>query len=329
MSGLSVKRGWVVGAVGAAVVAALALAGLSIQSLAILNVLTTAMIFIVLTQAWNILGGYGGYLNLGTAAFYGIGAYTVSILNHTFGWSPFLTAVLGGLAAVVGAMIIGIPSLRIRGVYFAILTLILTFLVQRLAFSVPFTRGALGIFLEPLDLDSRQLEQLFFFIFLGLAVVVTVVVRLIEGSRFGHALVAIREDEDAAGILGVRTTRTKMYAFGLGAFFMGLVGALVAQRVTFIDPDAAFSMTNAINPVIMAIYGGAGTWQGPLIGAPLVILLSELLRVTFGGTGIFGATVPAEVARLVFGAILIGVALYARRGIMGAIRPQGGSRRGV
>jgi len=315
--------------VGVLLVGALVVAGLQIESLAILNILTTALVAVVLTQAWNVLGGYGGYLNLGTAAFYGIGAYTVSILDYNLGWSPFFTAVLGGLAAVVVAAIIGIPSLRIRGVYFAILTLILTFLVQRLAFSIPITRGALGIFLTPLDLDPRALEQLFFFIFLGLAELVTVVVRLIQHSRFGSALVAIREDEDAAAILGVRTTRTKMYAFAVGAFFMGLAGALVAQRVTFIDPDAAFSMTNTVNPVIMAMYGGAGTWQGPLIGAPLVVLLGEVLRVTFGGIGLFGPTVPAEVSRLLFGAILIGVALYARRGIMGLIRPRKGTRRRI
>lgn len=311
------------------VVGILALAGLNIESLAILNILTTALIAVVLSQAWSVLGGYGGYLNLGTAAFYGIGAYTVAILNHSFGWPPFLTAVLGGLTAVVAAIIIGIPSLRIRGVYFAILTLILTFLVQRLAFSVPITRGALGIFLDPLEMEPRRLEQLFYFIFLGLAALVTLIVRIVENSRFGHALVAIREDEDAAAILGVRTTRTKMYALGMGAFFMGLVGALVAQRVTFIDPDAAFSMTNSINPVIMAMYGGAGYWQGPLIGAPLVVLLGELLRVVFGGIGIFGPTVPAEAGRLIFGAILIGVALYARQGVMGIIRPRKGSRRRI
>ena len=97
--------------VGVLLVGALVVAGLQIESLAILNILTTALVAVVLTQAWNVLGGYGGYLNLGTAAFYGIGAYTVSILDYNLGWSPFFTAVLGGLAAVVVAAIIGIPSL--------------------------------------------------------------------------------------------------------------------------------------------------------------------------------------------------------------------------
>jgi branched-chain amino acid transport system permease protein len=308
-------------------VVALVAIGLGLESLALLSMLTTVFMFVALAQAWNILGGYGGYLNLGMGAFFGLGAYTSAILNHEFGWSPFVTPVLGGLTAVVLALVIGVPSLRIRGVYFAILTLILTFLMQRLAFNVPFTRGALGIFLPPLELDRRQTEQLFFFVFLGLAVASVVIVWSIERSRFGAALVAISEDEDAAEVLGVRTTRTKINAFVLGAFMAGIVGAFYAQRVTFIDPDAAFDLHVSIDPVLIAMYGGAGTWQGPLIGAPLVVVLGEILRVTFGGLGFLGRTgVPAEMARLIFGLVLIVVALFARQGIMGLIKGRRGSR---
>lgn len=303
--------------------------GFVVQSLAILSVLTTMMLSAALAQGWNILGGYGGYLNLGTAAFFGVGAYTTAILNYEFGWSPFLTFVLAGGVAVVFAAIIGIPSLRIRGVYFAILTLVLTFLAQQLAFSIPITRGALGIFLEPLDLSSRGLEQTFYFIFLGVAALATLLSWRVEHSRFGYALIAIREDEDAAAVLGVRTTSTKMKAFALGAFVMGVVGGLSAQRIGLMDPDAAFALSYSINAVIIAMYGGAGTWQGPLIGAPIVVIISEVLRVSFGGTGIFGPTVPAEASRLVFGVILVAVALFARRGVMGLVRPRGGSRAGV
>lgn len=312
-----------------AAVVALVAAGFIVNSLAILNVLTTMLLFAALAQGWNVLGGYGGYLNLGTAAFFGIGAYTTAILNYELGWSPFATAVLAGVAAVVLALVIGIPSLRIRGVYFAILTLVLTFLMQQLAFSIPITRGALGIFVVPLGLGQRGLEQTFYFIFLGLAILATAVAWRVEHSRFGYALVAIKEDEDAAAVLGVRTTETKMKAFAIGAFIMGVVGGLFAQRVGFIDPDGAFLLSYAINPVIIAMYGGAGTWQGPLIGAPLVVIIDEVLRVAFGGIGIFGPNVPAESSSLIFGAILIVVALFARQGVMGLLRPTGGSRMGV
>jgi branched-chain amino acid transport system permease protein len=311
----------------AVLVVALFTVGFSLERLAILSILTTLFMSVALAQAWNILGGYGGYLNLGMGAFFGVGAYASAILNFHFGWSPFATAVLGGLAAIVIAIVIGVPSLRIRGVYFAILTLILTFLMQRLAFNVPFTRGALGIFLPPLEMDQLQTERTFYFIFLVLAIASVVAVWYVEHSRFGYALVAIREDEDAAEVLGVRTTRTKLNAFAGGAFMAGVLGAVYAQRVTFIDPDAAFDLTLSIDPVLIAMYGGAGTWQGPLIGAPLVVILGEILRVTFGGLGIFARTgVPAEMARLIFGIVLIVVALFARQGVMGLIRPKGGSR---
>lgn len=312
--------------VSVAVTVALGLLSLTIESLAILSVATTLFMWAALAQAWNILGGYGGYLNLGSAAFFGVGAYTAAILQYNLGWSPFQTAVLGGVTAVVLAVVIGIPSLRIRGVYFAILTLILTFLVQRLAFDLPITRGALGIFIDPVDATARGVEQVFYWVFLGIALVTTLVVRAIERSRFGFALVAIKEDEDAAEILGVRTNRTKLYGFCAGAFIMGLVGAVFAYRVTFIDPDAAFSIGTSINPVIMAVYGGAGTWQGPLIGSAIVVLVGEFLRVTFGGIGLFGETVPAEVSRLIFGGVLVVVALFARNGIMGLVRGRGGSK---
>lgn len=325
----ALDRPWVAPAVVGAVLVAAVAAGFLVQSLAVLSVLTTMMLSAALAQGWNLLGGYGGYLNLGTSAFFGVGAYTTAILDHRLGWSPWWTCVLAGLVAVVAAVIIGIPSLRIRGVYFAILTLVLTFLMQQLAFSVPITRGALGLFLEPLTLGIRALEQTFYFVFLGLAVAATALAWRVEHSRFGYALVAIREDEDAASVLGVRTTAVKMQAFALGAFIMGVVGGLFAQRIGFIDPDAAFALTYSINTVIIAMYGGAGTWQGPVIGAPLVVIVSEVLRVTFGGVGLFGPVVPAEVSRLLFGAVLIVVALFARRGVMGLVRGATGSRVGV
>jgi branched-chain amino acid transport system permease protein len=294
----------------AAFVGLLVVLGFTLERLALLSLLTTLFMMVALTQAWNILGGYGGYLNFGMAAFFGVGSYTVAILNFHFGWSPFATAWLGGLAAVLLALIIGIPSLRVRGVYFAIVTLVVGFLMQRLAFNIPFTRGALGIFITPLGLDPRRTEQLFYLVFLGMAVLAVLAAWLVERSRFGAALVAIREDEDAAGVLGVLTTRTKMNALALGAFMAGVLGGLFALRITFIDPDAAFDIHMSIDPVLMAMYGGAGTWQGPLIGAPLVVVFGEILRVTFGGLGFFGRTgVPAETARLIFGIILIVVGL--------------------
>lgn len=317
-------------AIGAAVLVIVTLGGFAISSRAILSTLTTLFMFMVLSQAWNILGGYGGYLNLGFGAFFGVGAYAVAILEYNFETPLLLALVVSAVVAALFALVIGFPTLRVRGVYFAIITLILAFLVQRLAFNLPFTRGAVGIYLDPISSDSGTAIRIFYFVFLGMAVITTLGVRWMERSRFGYALVAIREDEDAANNLGVRTTSLKVWGLVVGAVIAGICGGLFAKRITFIDPDAAFPLANSVDPVLMAFFGGAGTWLGPVLGAPLVVLLGEFLRVTFGGLGIFGRTgIPAEIARLAFGVILMIVALGARRGLMGLFQPRKGRRGGV
>lgn len=309
------------------VLAVVVIGGLTVFSNAILSTMATLFMFMVLSQAWNILGGYGGYLNLGIGAFFGVGAYAVAILEHDFQTPLVVGVMVAGLAAALFALLIGFPTLRVRGVYFAIVTLILAFLMQRLAFNLPFTQGAVGIYLSPIFPDSGVTLRFFYFVFLGMAVATTLGVRMMERSRFGSALVAIREDEDAANNLGVETTRVKVVSLVIGAVLAGICGGLFAKRITFIDPDAAFPLINSVDPVLMAFFGGAGTWLGPILGAPLVVLLGEFLRVIFGGLGVFGRTgIPAEVARLVFGVILMVVALSARRGLMGLVLPRTGSR---
>src|SRR5690242_14330038 len=161
-----------------------------------LNTLGLVFMYVVMTQAWNILGGYGGYFNFGIVTFFGAGAYTTALLFHFYGLSPFLTAPLAGLVAAALAFLIGIPTLRLRGAYFAVVTMIVTFAVQILVLDMPFTQGALGVYLTPLDIDPRMLERLFYFVFFGLALAATALVYAIQNSNFGWALVAIREDED-------------------------------------------------------------------------------------------------------------------------------------
>jgi len=314
----------------ALLVLAVVLGGFLISSRAMLSTLTTLFMFMVLAQAWNILGGYGGYLNLGIGAFFGIGAYAVGIMERNFQTPLIVGLIIAGVVAALFALVIGFPTLRVRGVYFAIITLILAFLMQRLAFNLPFTAGAVGIYLSPIASDADLAIRTFYFLFLGMAVVTTLGVRRMERSRFGFALVAIREDEDAANNLGVKTTSVKVSSLVVGAVLAGLCGGLFAKRITFIDPDAAFPLANSVDPVLMTFFGGAGTWLGPILGAPLVVLLGEMLRVSFGGLGVFGRTgIPAEVARLAFGVILMVVAMSARRGLMGLVRRRTGSRRGV
>lgn len=288
------------------ILAGLVLYGAIGTRLGTLSILGTVFLYAVMTQAWNILGGYGGYLNFGTVTFFGVGAYTSAILFEYYRLSPFVTAPLAGLLAALFAILIGIPTLRLRGAYFAVVTMIITFAVQILVLDLPFTQGALGIYLQPLTLSPLAVERLFYFLFLGLAVLVTVLVYAVEHSNFGWALVAIREDEDAAEVIGVRTTMIKWIANAAGALIIGVAGGLYAQRILYLEPTGTFAFDFSLNVVLMAVIGGAGTWQGPLIGAALVILVAEALRVT----------VTSEVNRVIFSLLVILIALYIPGGVM-------------
>jgi len=302
-------RAWVGVAFWLAVLAGLVLYGAFGTRLFILSTLGTVFLYVVLTQAWNILGGYGGYLNFGMVTFFGTGAYASAMIFHYFGLSPFLTAPLAGVAAAIAGLVIGIPTLRLRGAYFALVTMIITFAVQVLVLNVPYTQGALGIYMEPVGLTPLGVERLFYFLFLGLAVLVTVVVYAIEKSNIGWALVAIREDEDAAEIIGVKTIEVKWVANAIACFIAGVVGGLYAQRIMYIEPTGTFSFDISLNVVLMAVIGGPGTWQGPLIGAPLVLLVADALRVTF----------TSEVNRVIFSIVVIVIALFVPGGVMGML----------
>jgi branched-chain amino acid transport system permease protein len=204
-------------------------------------------------------------------------------------------------------VLIGIPTLRIRGAYFALVTMIITFAVQTLVLDMPVTQGALGVYLQPLRLSPLGVERLFYFLFLGCGIAVTVLVYAVEHSNFGWALIAIREDEDAAEIIGVRTVEVKWIANGVAAFIAGVVGGLYAQRIMYIEPSGTFAFDISLNVVLMAVIGGPGTWQGPLIGAPLVLLVADMLRVT----------VTSEVNRAIFSIVVILIALFIPGGVMG------------
>ncbi|MDE2167734.1 MAG: branched-chain amino acid ABC transporter permease [Alphaproteobacteria bacterium] len=280
------------------------------SNLGAIDTLGTVFMYLVVTQAWNILGGYGGYLNFGMVTYFGIGAYASAVLFQYFGLSPFLTAPLAGAAAALFGLLIGIPTLRLRGAYFAVITIIITFAVQLLMLDLPFTQGALGIFLSPLAANPVFVERLFYFIFFALAATATTLVFAVENSNFGWALVAIREDEDAAEVIGVRTTAVKWTANALAAFMTGTVGGIYAQRILYIEPTGTFALDISLNVVLMAVIGGAGTWQGPVIGVPLVLLVAEALRVT----------VTSEVNRVIFSIIVILIALFVPGGIMGLLQ---------
>ena len=309
---LTNERSWARIGRGALIAAALALLafGVTTQQLGTLRIATGVLMYVVLTQGWNVLGGYGGYLNFGMAMFFGIGAYTTAIVSTKAGIPPLATIPVAGAVAAVAGMVLGVPSLRLRGSYFAIVTFVLTLAVQQLALTLGITNGALGLYLKPPALSPRASEQLFYFIFFGAAIAATLGVRQIGRSRLGGALVAIREDEDAAEVLGIPTTRVKTIALVAGALVAGMVGAVYASQQYYIEPVSTFSFALSLNVVVAAIVGGAGTWVGPLLGAGATQLVSQELLVNT--QGVYG--------NLVLGGLLIIFALFIPRGLTGLVR---------
>jgi branched-chain amino acid transport system permease protein len=264
--------------------------------------------FIALAQSWNILGGYSGYLSLGHAAFVGVGGYTVASLYFLFGLSPFLTFPLAGVTAAIVALIIGAICFRIRGSYFLIATMLVLFIMQSLALNARLlTNGANGIDLPLFTGDFGLEGDIWYFCGLALAVITSATAYLIERSRFGLNLMAIREDEDVARAMGVRVVHCKAAAFVISAALAGVLGAFYTYRAHIIEPFTAFSLDLSAAPILMAIMGGSRKWIGPIVGATIFDLISTTLTLSVGN----------EYSDIVFALFLILVVLLLPQGLVG------------
>jgi len=231
-----------------------------------LRISTEAIMWIGLAITWDLLAGYMGYLNFGHALFFGIGAYTTAILMSHGGWAFLLTVPVGGFFAGLTALIIGIPTLRLKGAYFAIGTWALALAIQQLALVLDITGGPDGIRLPPF-LHPK------FFYFWMLGVVATTFFLywiLLERAPFGLKVKAIREDQEGAMALGLNPTQIKVKVFTLSAVPVGFLGSVYAYWITFIDPLSALGDIITDQAVVMAVFGGLGTLIGPVIGAVIV-----------------------------------------------------------
>ncbi len=266
--------------------------------------------YIVLAGSWNIIGGYTGYLSLGHVTFFGIGAYASAYLLAQHGISPFLTAPLGGFLACLLAVAIGYPSLRLKGPYFAIVTLSIALLAQVISANVTQFGGGYGITVPGLSLEMHQAESVFYWIYLFIAMGFICFVYKLERSRFGLSLLAIRNDEEVASVFGVDVVRRKLAAFVLSSFLPGVLGGIFAYQTSYIDPRSGFDIGLSIDMLIMTMVGGAGTWLGPILGTIVVYLLSQVLAFV----------IPSELNRVAFGLILIAVVYTMPQGLLGLIR---------
>jgi ABC-type branched-subunit amino acid transport system ATPase component/ABC-type branched-subunit amino acid transport system permease subunit len=308
----SKARGWLP---IAAVVAVGLLLSFLVQERYHHRVLTLVFLWAAMGLAWNIISGYAGQISFGHQAFFGIGAYTTVLLVVTLRWSPWIGMLMGAALAVLAAVLIGLPTFRLAGIYFGLATLayplIFRIVMDYLGYqevAIPMNREHPGWFMQFTEPRSFDLLAL------GVLAAALVLSRVIETSRLGYWLRAIRENEQAAEAAGVDSFRCKMAAYMLSAAPAAIVGAVYAHAILFIvTPDAVFGVLVIVQTLTVCLVGGTGTLWGPLIGAALMIPVSEILDTTVGDRlpGIQG---------VVYGAALVLIMTFAPEGLYWRVR---------
>jgi branched-chain amino acid transport system permease protein len=301
---------------------ALAVLPLGITSNVVLNFFAFAMIITLAAQGWNVLGGFGGQFSFGHAAFFGMGAYGMALLQVRFGLNPWLAMPLaialgGGVGFAIGFLSF---RARLRGSYFALVTLAFAEVFRISANAWPFTGGAAGV-LVPLRLDPANMQfadkRMAYWLALAMVSAVLLITHRLTASRFGAQLVAIRENEDAARALGVDTLAVKLKAITLSGAITAAAGCLYTQKFLYLDATIAFGPWISVEALLAPIIGGIGTVFGPLLGAILLLGLGEVTKTLFAN--LFGGAWPGA-DLVVFGILLIVCVAFAPRGVLGVIQ---------
>ena len=266
--------------------------------------------YIVLASAWNILGGYTGYVNFGIPAFIALGAYSTVVLHKLTNLPLIAMMVIGGVVSGLVGVGTGYLTLRLRGTFFSIATLAMAVVMQTLITNWSFVGGSRGAYIiRPATvpyLGINYIEYLFLMM-LGLSVLVVAVARAIEKSRLGYGFATIRDDELAAEASGVPTLRLKLIACALSGGFMGMAGAPLPYYVTYLDPASAFNLSYAVNTIAMPLIGGTSYWLGPILGAVLLGTLQQVATVT----------ISSALSLLIVGVMLVVFVIAAPKGIIG------------
>jgi branched-chain amino acid transport system permease protein len=268
--------------------------------------------FVILATAWNILGGYAGYVNFGSAAFFAIGAYA-TVAGFKLQLPQGVNILLGTFIAGLVGLGMGYLTLRLKGVFFSIATLALSVVLLTIVINTPFLGGARGVYVivpRESPIGVGQYIHWLYFLILGMALVSVAVARYIQHSSLGQGLMAIRDDELAAEGLGVPTLRLKLYATTISGAMMGLAGTTFPYLITYMEPTAAFNLSFAVNSIAMPIVGGLGSWLGPLIGALLLGTIQQVASVTLSSTWNL----------LIVGGMLVFFVTLAPNGILGIFK---------
>ena len=272
----------------------------------------TVLQFVVLATAWNILGGYTGYVNFGSAAFFALGAYATVFVHKLYPLPiPLLIVIGGGVSGIVG-LGMGYLTLRLRGAFFAIATLALAVVLQTLIVNWDYVGGSRGAYIirpNEIALIGPYIQYLFL-LMLALAVIALTVARGIERSQLGYGFATIRDDELAAEASGVPTLRLKLIATTLSGALMGMAGAPFPYYIGYLQPSSAFGLEYAVNSIAMPMIGGTTSWAGPLIGAVLLGSLQQIATVT----------ISSAVNLLIVGLLLVAFVIIAPNGIVGLVQ---------
>lgn len=273
------------------------------------HVLILVLLYVALGSAWNILGGFAGQLSLGHAAFFGIGAYTAAVLASKTSLSPWWAILLGPVFVLPIALLVGWICFRLRGPYFTLSTIAIGEMVRLVALNwSDLTGGAVGVVIKP-SIFSGTSKVPYYYIVLVIAGVTIALCHAISRRKLGYYLMAIREDEETAESIGIDATKYKLVALAISASLTAIGGAFYANYFLFVDPTIVLPLALSVEIVLMAIVGGLGTVAGPVLGAVLLKLSSEVFRNEF-----------AQANLLIYGALLVIVILFMPGGLMGGFR---------
>jgi branched-chain amino acid transport system permease protein len=279
------------------------------------HLLILILLYALMAQSWNVVAGFSGMISLGHVMFFGIGAYSASVLFVKYGISPWIGLIVGMVLSALAAVAVGVPTLRLRGHYFAIATLLIGAGVQIVVQRWDWVGAASGLYV-PIDRTSPWLSLQFhtskvpyYYLALAAAALGYAVVGMLRRSRLGFRLQAMRDEPEAAASLGIAIARHKVLAFMISAAMMSVAGTFYAQYVLVLDPERLLSAEISIIVVLMTVLGGSGTLWGPALGAAILIPLSEYSRIWLGGTG-------GTIDLVIYGLLIMAVCMWRPSGIL-------------
>ena len=311
--------------VAAAVLVLLALYPLAVRGSFPMHLMIMVFLFAMLGVSWNIMGGYAGMFSFGQAAFFGIGAYTSSFLLTAYHVNPWIGLLAGGVVAAVAAALIGIPCSNLRGHYFAIASIAFAEIVRIHFNNWKLIGAAEGLTIPMQDESLRNFmfhssKAPYYYIMLGFLILSLGVCSWVATSRMGFYLRAIKEGHDVAKVLGIDVVRYRMAAIMISAFLTAMAGTFYAQYILYLDPESVLILPISVQIVLVAMLGGAGSVMGPVIGAAILLPISEVTRVKLGFKG-------SGLDMIIYGTLIMLISVYQPQGVWGFLQKIGRKKR--